>query len=67
MSLRTVSFGVVIACAVVSAAGAQEAIFSRTYVRHAPRHGDEKSHCDAGSVHAALRTARPAREISSGQ
>lgn len=33
MSLRTTAFSVVIACAVVSAAGAQEVIFSRTYVR----------------------------------
>ncbi len=33
MNLRTTMFGVVIACALVSAAGAQEVIFSRTYVR----------------------------------
>jgi hypothetical protein len=33
MSLRKTAFGVVIACALVSAAGAQEVIFSRTYVR----------------------------------
>lgn len=33
MSLRTTTFGVVIACALVSSAGAQEVIFSRTYVR----------------------------------
>jgi hypothetical protein len=33
MILRTTTFAIVILCAVVSAAGAQEVIFSRTYIR----------------------------------
>ena len=50
MSLRTVAFGVVIACCLVSAAVAQEAIFSRTYVRAAGAPvtvTDSFSACDA--------------------
>jgi hypothetical protein len=58
MSLRATTFGVVIVCAVVSAAGAQEVIFSRTYVRAtgAPvTVTDNFSACDvAGQFHLVV-------------